>query len=189
MKILHKLSLVLLMISPTINAGSQLSISEQEINRYLETRLSEKFPLSDRVGVPKLFQLDYKLSNLVTSIGHTEEKVVNISGIVDSLLEVNGKEYQIKLQLNMDTLPYYNAEKGALYLKNVHLKNWSAVPEKYQDELQMFLPMIADGLAGVLNQYPVYTLDETKTKEALIKKFGKQIVVEKGRLRLEVSVF
>ena len=53
----------------------------------------------------------------------------------------------------------------------------------------MFLPVLMDGLTGLLNSTPIYTLDETKTKEALVKKFGKAIIVEKGLLRLETSVF
>ena len=53
----------------------------------------------------------------------------------------------------------------------------------------MFMPVLMDGLTEVLNNTPVYTLDETKSKEALVKKFGKAIIVEKGELRLETSVF
>lgn len=189
MKFLHKLSLSLLFALPQFTLANPLSISEQEINQYLSTRLAEKVPLEDNVGVPGLFQLDYKLSELFTRIGQTEENRVDISGVVDSLLRLKGKQYQVKLQLNMDTTPYYDAEKGALYLKDVRLKNWMAEPQKYQNELQMFLPMIADGLSSLLNNHPVYTLDETKTKEALVKKFGKQIIVEKGQIRLETNIF
>ena len=53
----------------------------------------------------------------------------------------------------------------------------------------MVLPVLMDGLTNLLNNTPVYTLDETKTKEALVKKFGKVIIVEKGTLRLETSLF
>ncbi|MDE3967364.1 DUF1439 domain-containing protein, partial [Glaesserella parasuis] len=73
--------------------ASPLSISEQEINQYLATRLAEKVPLQDSLGVPRLFQLDYKLSDLYTKVGQTDEKVVDISGIIDSLLQIKGKEY------------------------------------------------------------------------------------------------
>ncbi|AUI65535.1 MULTISPECIES: DUF1439 domain-containing protein [Glaesserella] len=189
MKFLHKLSLSLLFVLPQFTLANPLSISEQEINQYLSTRLAEKVPLEDSVGVPGLFQLDYKLSNLFTQVGQTEEKRVDISGIVDSLLRLKGKQYQVKLQLNMDTNPYYDAEKGALFLKDVRLKSWAAEPQKYQNELQMFLPMVADGITALLNSNPVYTLDETKAKEALVKKFGKKIVVEKGKIRLETNIF
>ena len=166
-----------------------LSINQDEINRYLETRLAEKIPLKDKVGIPGLFQLDYHLYDLSTQIGQTDEKKVAVSGVIDGILQAKGKKYDAKIYLNMDTIPYYDAEKGTLYLKDVRLLNYSATPEKYQDELQLFLPVLMDGLTGLLNSTPIYTLDETKTKEALVKKFGKAIIVEKGLLRLETSVF
>ncbi len=80
MKFLHKLSLSLLFALPQFTLANPLSISEQEINQYLSTRLAEKVPLEDSVGLPGLFQLDYKLSELFTRIGQTEEKRVDISG-------------------------------------------------------------------------------------------------------------
>ncbi|WP_150539077.1 DUF1439 domain-containing protein [Actinobacillus vicugnae] len=179
-------SSTLLLLSLNLQA---FSISQQEINQYLETRLAEKIPLKDKVGIPGLFQLDYHLYNLATQIGQTEEKKVAVSGIIDGILHAKGKKYNAKIHLNMDTTPFYDSEKGALYLKDVRLLSYSATPEKYQDELQIFLPMLMDGLANILNSTPIYTLDETKTKEALVKKFGKAIVVEKGALKLETSVF
>lgn len=70
-------------------------------------------------------------------------------------------------------------EKGALFLKNVRLKNWNATPEKYQNELQVFLPIIADGLTNILNSHPVYTLDERKTKESLVKNLENILLLKK----------
>lgn len=170
-------------------SANLLSISEQEINRYLETKLPEKAKLQDKVGIPNLFQLDYKISNLATKIGQTEAKRVEIAGIIEANITASGKQRQAQIQLNLDTVPYYDPEKGALFLKDVRLTSWQASPEKYRNELQMFLPVVAEGIAGILNNTPVYTLDESKTKEALVKKFGKAIVVEKGELRLETAIF
>lgn len=190
MKIRQKLTACLLGLGlATSVVASPLSISEQEINQYLATRLAEKVPLQNKVGVPMLFELDYNLHNLSTKIGQTAEKRVEINGIIDSIVSIRNKKHQAQIYLNMDTVPYYDAEKGALYLKDVRLKNWKSVPEKYQSEIQTFLPLLADGVANILNTTPVYTLDESKTKEALVKKFGKAIVVEKGALRLETSIF
>ena len=181
MKLLHKLSILLSIgVVASVASANLLSISEQEINQYLQTRVAEKVPLEDQVGIPGLFQLDYKLHGLNTRIGQTSEKKVEIQGVVDGILIAKGKKYDAQITL---------LEKGALYLKDVRLLSWKASPEKYQDELQMFLPLLSDGLSSLLNHNPFYTLDETKTKEALVKKFGKAIVVEKGLLRLETSVF
>lgn len=190
MKALSKITLLAtLLVSATTVQSSLLSISEGEINKYLETRLAEKAPLQNKVGVPGLFQLNYHLHSLNTLIGQSEQKRVEIAGIIDSNLTARGKKYDVQLKLNLDTVPYYNAEEGAIYLKDVRLLSWQSNNEKYQNELQMFLPMLADGIAGVLNSTPIYTLDESKMKEALVKKFGKAIVVEKGQLRLETQIF
>ena len=172
-----------------VASANLLSISEKEINDYLRTQLAEKIPLADSVGIPGLMQLDYQLHDLVTQIGQTNEKKVEIQGIVDGLLIARGKKHEAQIKLNLDTTPYLEPEKGALYLKDVRLLSWEVSPEKYKNNVQMFLPVLMDGLTNLLNNTPVYTLDETKTKEALVKKFGKVIIVEKGTLRLETSLF
>ena len=172
-----------------VASANLLSISEKEINDYLRTQLAEKIPLADSVGIPGLMQLDYQLHDLVTQIGQTNEKKVEIQGIVDGLLIARGKKHEAKIKINLDTIPYFDPEKGAVYLKDVRLLSWEVSPKKYQETLQFFLPMLFDGLTNLLNRSPVYTLDETKTKEMLVKKFGKAIIVEKGMLRLETSLF
>lgn len=172
-----------------VASANLLSISEKEINDYLRTQLAEKIPLADSVGIPGLMQLDYQLHDLVTQIGQTSEKKVEIQGVVDGLLIARGKKHEAKIKLNLDTTPYFDPEKGVVYLKDVRLLSWEVSPEKYQETVQFFLPMLFDGLTNLLNHSPVYTLDETKTKEMLVKKFGKAIIVEKGMLRLETSLF
>lgn len=189
MKVLSKITLTTLLFSAATAQASLFSISEKEINQYLETRLAEKVPLQDKVGVPGLLQLNYHLHSLNTRIGQTEEKKVEITGVIDSKLATHGRKYDIQLKLNMDTVPYYNPEEGAVYLKDVRLLSWQSNSQKYNNELQMFLPLLVDGMSRVLNNTPVYKLDENKTKESLVKKFGKAIIVEKGALRLETQIF
>ncbi|QLB19049.1 DUF1439 domain-containing protein [Mannheimia granulomatis] len=190
MKILRKLTILLLSSTAMLNAKADLlRISEQEVNNYLATKLAEKVPLKDKVGIPQLFELDYHLHSLSSQIGRTEDKKVAISGVVDGILKARGKKYDASITLNMDTTPYYDSQKGALFLKDIRLLNWSATPSKYQSELQMFLPVLVDGLNSFLSNNPVYTLDESKAQEAMVKKFGKAIVVENGSIKLETTIF
>lgn len=189
MKIFAKFAIFGLYLTASAATAGLLSISQQEINHYLQTRLSEKVPLKDSVGIPNFFQFDYHLHNLATQIGQTPEKRVEIAGIVDGKLRLKGRTYDIKAHLNLDTVPVYEPNKGAIFLKEVRLKNWYITPEKYQNELQTFLPALESGLANVLDHYPVYTLDESKTKEAIFKKIGKAIVIKQGELQLETSIF
>ncbi|MDO4698141.1 MAG: DUF1439 domain-containing protein [Pasteurellaceae bacterium] len=188
MKFLATLGLFLLTLSQFAQAGL-LSIHEKEINHYLANQLAKKVPLQDRVGLPPFFQLDYRLHQLATQIGRNDENRVEIAGVIDGLLTLKSKNYDIKLTLNLDTIPHYEPEQGALFLKDVRLNQWSISPEKYQRELQPFIAPIAQGIAHLLNRQPVYTLDENQLKEAMVKKFGKRIVVEPGIIRLETSLF
>lgn len=189
MKVLSKLYLLSFFIFSPYLYASLFSISEQEINHYLATRLSEKIALQDSVGVPALFQLDYHLQHLNTQIGRTAEKKVVVSGVLDGVLTTNGKKRKAQLELHLDTLPYLNPENGGIYLKQVRLLNWSIQPEKYQQKLQLFLPLVTDSIHHLLNNQPIYILDTTQTKELLIKRFGKAIVVEEGVLQLETTLF
>lgn len=191
MKFISKIIAVFIIIIgiATFASANLLSISEKEINDYLHNKLAQKVPLEDSVGIPGLMQLDYQLHDLATKIGQTSEKKVEIQGIVEGVLTARGKKHEAKIKLNLDTTPYFDPEKGEVYLKDVRLLSWEVDPQKYQETVQFFLPMLADGLANVLNNSPVYILDENKAKEALVKKFGKAIIVEKSSLRLETSVF
>lgn len=188
MKFLATFGLFLLTLTNFTQAGL-FSISEKEINHYLANQLAEKVPLQDRVGLPPFFQLDYRLHQLATKIGQNTENRVEIAGVIDGFLTVKSKHYDVKLTLNLDTIPHYEPEKGAIFLKDVRLNQWSISPEKYQRELQPFISPIAQGVAQLLNSQPVYTLDENQMKEAMVKKFGKKIVVEPGMIRLETSLF
>lgn len=166
-----------------------LSISEQEINHYLQEKLTDKIKLKDKIGLSGLFQLEYHLKELSSQIGQTEEMRVALSGIIDASLKLKGKRYDTELTLNLDSEPYYDANQGALYLRDVRLIEWKSSNDKYHNELQLFLPILADGLSSFLNQHPIYTLNEESFKEMMIKKIAKEIVVEKGKLRLETGFF
>lgn len=189
MAFLTKYILLLFTLLASIVQANPFAISEQEINHYLSHNLSQKFRLQDSVGIPHLLQLDYHLHQLSTKIGQTEEKRVEITGVIDGLLNLKGKQYQVSLNLNIDALPYYEAETGSLFLKNLRLTHWDIVPEKYQTRLQPFVTPVIEHFAKIVDSTPIYTLDESKIKEALIKKLAKQIVVEKGYLRLETAFF
>ena len=93
------------------------------------------------------------MHDLVTQIGQTSEKKVEIQGVVDGLLIARGKKHEAKIKLNLDTTPYFDPEKGAVYLKDVRLLSWEVSPEKYQETVQFFLPMLFDGLNEFIESF------------------------------------
>ncbi|MCI7353706.1 MAG: DUF1439 domain-containing protein, partial [[Actinobacillus] rossii] len=113
---------------------------------------------------------------------------VEISGAMDSILGIQKQELTGKLNLTIDTIPYYDAEKGAVYLRDIRILKWSGEPQKYMEQLQPIMPFINQGVAALMMAMPIYTLDESKPRDALIKKFAKGIRVEQGRLSLDAGV-
>lgn len=164
--------------------ASPFSISEEQINHYL----SEKGTIKDKFNFPGLFSLDYQLKDLTTKIGRTTEKRVEMNGIAEGLFKLGSKQFPAKLNLTFDTVPYYDPEKGAVYLRDLRILSWSGEPNEYMEQLQVAMPFLSESIAMLLSSFPVYTLDDSNIRDVLIKKFAKGIKIEPGFLELEANV-
>lgn len=171
----------ILAISPNISA-SPFSITESQINQYLQ----EKGAIADKFGLPGLFFLDYQVRNLSTKIGQPNDKRVEMNGTLEGLFQFGNKKLPGKLNMTFDTIPYYNSEEGAVYLKKMRILRWSGEPQQY---MQTIMPFLNENVAKLLEHIPVYTLDKNNMRDVLIKKFAKEIRIEKGQLSLETSMF
>lgn len=174
----------ILAVSPNISA-SPFSITESQINQYLQ----EKGAIADKFGLPGLFFLDYQVKNLSTKIGQTNDKRVEMSGTLEGLFQFGNKKLPGKLNLTFDTIPYYNPEKGAVYLKKMRILRWSGEPQQYMQKMQTIMPFLNENVAKLLEHIPVYTLDKNNMRDALIKKFAKKILIEQGKLTLDTGIF
>lgn len=183
MRFYHILFSFLLFFSVSSLYAAPFSVSEEDINRQLEKQEN----IEGQFGLPGLFGLSYQVQNLSTKIGQTAEKRVEVNGLLDGLFELQGKRFPAKLNLTMDTIPYYSSEKGEVYLRDIRILNWSSVDGKYEQELQTIMPFLNNNLSALLNNMPIYTLDDSKARDVLIKKFAKGIKVEQGRLELETK--
>ncbi|WP_439242117.1 DUF1439 domain-containing protein [Lonepinella sp. BR2474] len=165
-------------------AANPFSISESEVNHYL----AEKLNVEDKLGLPGLFSMDYKVENLQAKIGENNSGRVELTGTIDSSLNLSNKIYAGKLNLTFDTIPYYNAEKGEVYLKDLRILRWSGSPDNYAAQLQSVMPFLSDSIGALLSSMPIYTLDDSKVRDALIKKFAKGITVEPGKLSVDAGM-
>ena len=183
-KLLFLMLTSILAVSPNISA-SPFSITESQINQYLQ----EKGAIADKFGLPGLFFLDYEVRNLSTKIGQTNDKRVEMSGTLEGLFQFGNKKLPGKLNLTFDTIPYYNPEEGALYLKEMRILHWSGEPQQYIQKMQTIMPFLNENIARLLESIPVYTLDKNNMRDALIKKFAKKILIEQGKLTLDTGIF
>ena len=82
-------------------------------------------------------------------------------------------------------MPYYDPQKGAIYLRDIRILNWSGSPQQYMDQVQSLVPLLTTSVANYLSNTPIYTLDERNSRDAMIKKIAKGIRIEQGRLEVD----
>ena len=71
----------------------------------------------------------------------------------------------------------------------MRILRWSGEPQQYMQQMQTIMPFLNENVAKLLENIPVYTLDKNNMRDVLIKKFAKEIRIEKGQLSLETSMF
>ncbi|MGM3160555.1 lipoprotein [Dickeya undicola] len=161
------------------NQLAQYSLSEQEINQYLQ----QHNDYQKQLGVPGVLDAQITLTELTSQIGRAEPGKVTLSGNakvdISSLL---GKQ-QADMKLTLKAQPVFNKDQGAIYLKDMELVDYSVQPEKLQTVLQTLTPYLNQSLKSYFDQKPAYVLNpEHSNKEALAKKLAKGIEVKPGQL-------
>ncbi|AIR68110.1 lipoprotein [Dickeya fangzhongdai] len=161
------------------NQLAQYSLSEQEINQYLQ----QHNDYQKQLGVPGVVDAQITLTELTSQIGRAEPGKVTLSGNakvdISSLL---GKQ-QADMKLTLKAQPVFNKDEGAIYLKDMELVDYSVQPEKLQTVLQTLTPYLNQSLKSYFDQKPAYVLNpERSNKEALAKKLAKGIEVKPGQL-------
>ncbi|WP_226052269.1 lipoprotein [Dickeya chrysanthemi] len=161
------------------NQLAQYSLSEQEINQYLQ----QHNDYQKQLGVPGVVDAHITLTELTSQIGRTEPGKVTLSGTakvdISSLL---GKQ-QADMKLTLKAQPVFNKDEGAIYLKEMELVDYSVQPEKLQTVMQTLAPYLNQSLKSYFDQKPAYVLNpEHSNKEALAKKLAKGIEVKPGQL-------
>lgn len=158
-----------------------LAIGETEINQLLARNNNYQ----SNYGIPGIASVDYKLHDFSAKIGQTAEKRLELSGIVDGLFKLPNNQFPAKLNLTFDTVPYYAPQKGAIYLRDIRILNWSGSPQQYMDQVQSLVPLLTTSVANYLSSTPIYTLDERNSRDAMIKKIAEGIRIEQGRLEVD----
>ncbi|WP_249856111.1 DUF1439 domain-containing protein [Aggregatibacter actinomycetemcomitans] len=171
----------LLLTSTLSTSVFALAIGENEINQLLARHNNYK----NNYGIPGLASVDYSLHDFSARIGQSAGKRLELSGIIDGLFKLPTDQFSAKLNLTFDTVPYYDAPKGAIYLKDIRVLRWSGSPEQYMGQIQSLVPLLTNNIATYLSNTPVYTLDEKNPRDMMIKQAAKGIRVEQGRLEVD----
>ncbi|MBW7983341.1 lipoprotein [Enterobacillus tribolii] len=166
------------------NKLTQFSVSEQEVNQYLQKHNN----FQKQIGIPGLVDADITVSQLSSQIGRAEPNKVTLTGNakvnISSILGPQNSD----MTLTLKAQPVYNRDEGAIYLKDMELIDYKVTPEKMSTVMKAIAPYLDQSLKSFFDQQPVYTLDPNKNeKEALAKKLAKGLEVKPGELVIPLA--
>lgn len=97
---------------------------------------------------------------------------------------VFGREYPVKVFLQVAGVPSYSAADHAIYVRSLTLENTSIDTELGQLNLSGISGQIYDLLHEWLDENPVYRFDQDDSRYQLLQQLGLEIGIEPGRLRI-----
>ncbi|MEN3755096.1 lipoprotein [Mangrovibacter yixingensis] len=161
------------------NQLTQYTISEQEINQALV----KHDQYNKTIGLPGVADAHIVLSNLKTQIGREEPGKVKLTGDADIKLTSIFGNQQALMKLTLKATPSFDAEQGAIYLKDLEVTDTDVEPQKMQTVLQTLNPYLNDSLRAWFEKHPAYVLkDDRSNGEKLAKKYAKGIEVKPGEI-------
>ncbi|WP_437888074.1 lipoprotein [Phytobacter sp. V91] len=178
-KVFFAAALILCGVLVGCNQLAQYSISEQEINQALQKRND----FAKDIGLPGVADAHIVLSNLVSQIGREEPNKITLTG--DANLDMSSifGNQKATIKLKMKTLPAFDKDKGAIFLREMEVVDATVEPQKMQTVLQTLLPYLNQSLSSYFNQRPAWVLREDSSKgEALAKKYAKGIEIKPGKI-------
>ncbi|AHG18361.1 lipoprotein [Chania multitudinisentens RB-25] len=161
------------------NQLTQYTVSEQEVNDYLQKHNDYQ----KQIGIPGLVDANIVLTQLQSQIGRSEPGKVTLSGNAKvNITSILGPQ-AADLQLTLKAQPIYDREKGAIFLKEMELVDYQVQPEKMDTVMKALSPYLNQSLRAYFDQKPVYVLNPDNSKtEALARKLAKGLEVKPGQL-------
>lgn len=161
------------------NHLTQYTLSEQEVNNYLQKHNN----FQKQLGVPGVVDARITLTNLVSQIGRAEPGKVTLSGNADLDISSLFGSQKADMTLTLKATPVFNKEEGAIYLKDMEVTDYTVKPEKMASVMQSLMPYLNQSLKSYFDQRPAYVLNgEHSESEAMAKRLAKGLEVKPGEL-------
>ncbi|MBL1378635.1 DUF1439 domain-containing protein [Zobellella iuensis] len=157
-----------------------LTITEQQLNQQLNLQLGKEFPLT----LGEWLSAGIKLQDLRVELGRREADKARVSG--QGIISVSQGQNRYHWDINGDfsARPRYDSTQGALYLDEFELLSYRLNEDGSSPQAGFMLPILLQGVAGYLSQYPVYVLDQADPLQRRLKDQVLSLELAPGRLSL-----
>ncbi|QSX37511.1 DUF1439 domain-containing protein [Shewanella sedimentimangrovi] len=176
---MNRLWLPLLLVGLLGGCVSQYSISENQIESFLDGRLGRDIH-KDKI----LRSADIRVNQVEVRLGHKPD---TMAVKATSVLELKALFVPLRASLTaeFEAKPWYDSERHAVYLRDLELLQVESSPKELGRALQSISPQLMLFLRTYLESEPVYVLDVKESQQALMAEMTRRIRVQPGKLVLE----
>lgn len=158
---------------------TEFSISENTVNQYL----ANKVKYNNKVGISGVADADIQLTNLKSEISRSEPGKIALTGDAAVNLDTLLGKAEAKIALTLTARPYFDAQAGAIYLKELNISQYTVTPESMDTAIAAVIPYLNSSLETFFETQPVYVLNpENSAAEATAKKLAKGLEIKPGKL-------
>jgi len=159
---------------------SVYSFTNSEIEAVLNQQLPKLKKEVSLMGLP----VDFEVKSLQVNIGPDNRDVVALGFDSSAKISAFVLDYPVRLALQIEGSPFYDSNKKAVFLRDIKLLDSSIDAGGFKGNLSLL-----DGEAmSVINNFlavnPVYTLDTSNPKIALLSKIPLNMKIREGKIEL-----
>ncbi|MFP2768387.1 DUF1439 domain-containing protein [Oceanisphaera sp. KMM 10153] len=164
----------------TLASAQSLTLTEQQLNQELNHQLGKEFPFS----LGSWLSAGIELKKLSVELGRQEADKARVQGQGILSMQQGAQRSHWDIEGDFSARPRYDSEQGALFLDEFKLLSYRLNQQTSSSQASIMLPLLLQGLAGYLSQYPVYTLDETDPLQRRLKDKVLSLEIAPGQLLL-----
>lgn len=180
MKVIFFAITVFLTGCASTNGIAVFSFSNAEVQSLLSKQMPNLTENVNLMGLP----VQLNVNDVSVDIGPDNRDVISLG--VDTGAEINAFAftYPVRLKLQVEGSPYYDSEQKAVFLRNLNLLDSSVEAGSYKGNLKPLNSEVMNLLNGFLAVTPVYKLDMSNPKVALLSKVPLDMKVVEGAVQL-----
>lgn len=160
---------------------SHYSVSESELASYLSKEIT-----FDKKQGNQLLGMEMHITDIKVTLGEKPD-TMGVSATTHVTINNPLKPLNAQLYAKFEAKPWYDVEKHSVYLHQLKLVELTSDNKKIEKLIKPLSPQLMDYLTQFLSTQPVYVLDTSDTKQAIIAKMTKRIEVKPGEISLIFS--
>ncbi|WP_340619849.1 lipoprotein [Xenorhabdus siamensis] len=178
-KFLLGAALVLVGLLSGCDQFRDISINEGLLNDYL----LKKVHYQKEISISGISSANISLGNLTSQIGRQDPEKIELTSQAKVEIATIFGSIQADMKLTLRAKPVFDAEKGAIFVKELEIVDYQTTPEKAAKPIKALMPYLNSSLSEFFNTHPVYVLNPQKSKaEAAATKFAKGLEIKPGKL-------